>query len=250
MLQADKPDRFRPLVADEDAQGATRVVANINAVPSGDDVMRPVRESLGMGIADAIGLGGTTVISEGMAERYALLAMSAFCRKAGKAALPETTTVLPTGGSGKKMLPFVGLAASEKTKAVVLVDDDKAGRDTAAMIEKTLPGAVAVVRVSEENGQTNHETEDLFDRAYYVGLVNDAHRDVPGFKPLRPEDLDPNLRTCEAVEAAFKTAKLGKFQKLRVALELGKRVELNETPDGLSLENFAELFTRLNDALE
>jgi predicted ATP-dependent endonuclease of OLD family len=249
MLAPDKPHRFRPLVADSDTPGATKVVPDITAVPSKADVMQPVRQALGMGIADAIGFGGTNIIAEGWAERYVLLAMSEFCRDGGLTTLSTSTTVLPAGGSGKKMLPFAAMAVAESTKAVVLVDDDKAGRSTVTLLEKALPGAVPVVRTHEEAEQTNRELEDLIAPAFYVDLVNASHADVPNYKPVDLIDIDLTKPICNAVEERFKANALGKFQKLRPAMELQKRLELGSKRDDETLGRFASLFGRLNDSL-
>jgi hypothetical protein len=249
MLQADKPHCFRPLVVDDKDAGTTKVVPNINSIGSKDDVMKPVREVLGLGIADAIAFGTMTIIGEGVSERYLLLSMSSFCRDVGLTALDEKTTVLPAGGSGKKMLPLVALAASEKTKAVVLVDDDNAGRATERAVVKALPGALQVVRTHEGDNR-GLEIEDLFDRTYYVELVNDAHRDVANYSFLAESELDDDKSICDAVDAAFVARNLGEFQKLRPAIELQRRLELGERPDEGSLEAFGELFSRLNDALK
>jgi predicted ATPase len=249
MLSPDKPHTFRPLVADPDTPGATKVVPDITAVPSKADVMQPVRQALGMGIADAIGFGGTNVVAEGWAERYVLLAMSAFCRAKGLTALSTTTTVLPAGGSGKKMLPFAAMAVAESTRAVVLVDDDKAGRSTVTLLERALPGAVPLVRTHDEAEQTNRELEDVFAPAFYVDLVNASHADVAKYTPIELKDIDLSKPICNAVEDRFKASGLGKFQKLRPAMELQKRLELGSEPDEATLNQFASLFDRLTDAL-
>ena len=250
MLPAEKPHTFRPLIVDPKTDGAAIVVANITAMPSKSDVMQPVRQALGMGIADAIGLGGTNVIAEGWAERYVLLAMSEFCRNAEQTALSVSTTILPAGGSGKKMLPLAAMAVAEKTKAVVLVDDDGAGRGTVALLEKTLPGAVPSVCTHEEDAVTGRELEDLFAPGFYIELVNDAHADVIGYTPIESGDVDTAKPICNAIEDTFKTKGLGKFQKLRPAMELQKRLEAGEAPDEISLAQFADLFDRLTKALK
>ncbi len=249
MLSPEKPHTFRPLIADPDTPNATKVMPNIMAVSSKSDVMQPVRQALGMGIADAIGLGGLNVVAEGWAERYVLLAMSDFCRDSSRAALSATTTILPAGGSGKKMLPFAAMAVAEKTSVVVLVDDDKAGRNTVTLLEKTLPRAVPSVRTHDEAQQTDRELEDIFAPAFYLGLVNAAHADVDGYKPIEIRDIDLGKPICNAVEERFKANGLGKFQKLRPAMELPKRRELGESPDDVTLDQFAALFARLNGAL-
>ena len=44
------------------------------------------------------------------------------------------------GGSGKKVLPLATMAVTEDTRVVVLVDDDRAGSDTVALLERELQG--------------------------------------------------------------------------------------------------------------
>jgi hypothetical protein len=249
MLSPDKPHTFRPLIADPDAPGAATVVPSITALPSKSDVMQPVRQALGMGIADAIGLGGTNVIAEGWAERYILLAMSEFCRETERTTLSTATTILPAGGSGKKMLPLAAMAVAEKTKAVVLVDDDKAGRSTVTLLEKTLPGAVPSVRTHEEDEETGRELEDLFAPSFYLDLVNASHSEVPGYTAIKLGDLDLAKPICNALEETFKTKGLGKFQKLRPAIDLQRRHEAGEKVDDTSLDQFAALFDRITKAL-
>jgi hypothetical protein len=250
MLAPDKPHRFRPLVADDEHPDATRVVPNIMSVPSKSDVMQPVRQALGMGIADAIGLGGTCVVAEGWAERYVLLEMSELCKTASLKTLSAVTTVLPAGGSGKKTLPFAAMAVAEKASAVVLVDDDNAGRSTVTLIEKTLPNAIPTVRTHEEAAQTNRELEDLFEPEYYLGLVNESHRGVKGYRPISLADVDTGKPICDEVGRVFKAQSIGTFQKLRPAMELQKRRELGEAPDKKTLARFSGLFERLTTALK
>ncbi len=249
MLAPDKPHRYRPLIADPKAKDATKVVPNIMALPSKSDVMQPVRQVLGMGIADAIGLGGRNVIAEGWAERYVLLAMSDVCRATQRNALQPTTTVLPAGGSGKKFVPLAAMAVAEKTKAVALVDDDKAGNATVRELDKALPGAIVTVRTHEEDAPTNRELEDLFDPKLFLDLVNASHSSVSGYKAIKMAQIDPHAPICDEVQRLFTATGLGDFQKLRPAMELGKRLELNELPDDKTLDAFSALFRRLNEAL-
>ncbi len=249
MLSPDKPHTFRPLIADPDTPNATKVMPSIMAVSSKSDVMQPVRQALGMGIADAIGLGGLNVIAEGLTERYVLLAMSDFCRDSGRSTLSATTTILLAGGSGKKIIPLAVMAFAENTSVVVLVDDDKAGRSTVRLLEKILLGAVPIVRTHDEAQQTDRELEDIFAPAFYLDLVNSAHADVSGYKTIEVKDIDVAKPICNAIEDCFKANGLGKFQKLKPAMELQKRLELGETPDDATLDQFAAVFTRLNEAL-
>jgi hypothetical protein len=250
MLAPDKPHRFRPVIADPKTPGASTIVSNIVALPSKSDVLQPVRQALGMGIADALGLGGKTVIAEGWAERYVLLEMSDACAASGRTSLGTGVTVLPAGGSGKKMIPFAAMAIAEKAKVVLLVDDDTAGRGTLKLIDSQLPDAVPCIRTHEEETQTNRELEDLFNPEYYLELVNASHADVDNFKALSIGDIDTVDPICDELKAKFKAVGLGDFQKLRPAIELQKQRELGNAPDDASLDRFAELFGKLKQGLK
>ncbi len=132
---------------------------------------------------------------------------------------------------------------------VVLVDDDKEGRIAERRILEAFHGLVPVVRTHAKSGDkesSGHELEDLFDRAYYVDLVNASHLDVKGFEPLQPEALDSSMPMTDAVAKAFKDAKLGKFGKLRPAQEFYARVEVGKAPLATTRKRFASLFERLN----
>ena len=249
MLAPDKPHRFRLLIADRTTSNATKVVPNVMAVSSKADALQPVRQALGMNIAEAIGLGGRNVIAEGWAERYVLLAMSDFCKDTDRSHLTPATTILPAGGSGKKVLPLATMAVAEDTRVVVLVDDDRAGSNTVALLKRELPGAVPIVRTHEEGAQTGRELEDLFTPAKFVDLVNTSHADVDGYTTLELSSLDLSKPICDAIAERFTAEGLGTFQKMRVAMEVHRRRELRQLPDDATLETFANLFDRLNEAL-
>ena len=96
--------------------GTVRVENDFHKLKTSADVMQPVRAALGMGIADAISLGLSNVVVEGLADTYYLDSMRAFCRDAGKAALSEDVTLLAAGGAGRKMLPMVSFVLAERAK--------------------------------------------------------------------------------------------------------------------------------------
>jgi hypothetical protein len=176
--------------------------------------------------------------------------MSDFCRDNDRPCLAPTTTILPAGGSGKKSLPLATMAVAEGTKVVLLVDNDRAGRGTVTLLNRELPGAVATVRTHEDSEQTDRELEDLFAPSTFVQLVNVSHSAVAGYKPLQTEELDVNKPICDAIKDRFVANGLGAFQKMRPAMEIQKRRELNEIPDVTTLDQFGNLFERLNEALK
>jgi hypothetical protein len=108
---------------------------------------------------------------------------------------------------------------------------------------------VPSVRTHDESQQTNRELEDLFNPEYFLDLVNTSHAEIDGYQPISLSQIDVNKPICDAVEEVFKAKGLGKFQKLRPAMELQKRRELEEAPDDQTLDRFASLFERLDKAL-
>jgi predicted ATP-dependent endonuclease of OLD family len=250
MLPIEKPHTYRPLVADPKSKDAVVVEPNVMGLAQNSDVMQPVRQALGMGIADAIGLGGKNVVVEGWVDRYVLIAMSAFCKTKGLSHLSDDVSVLPAGGSGKKMLPLATMAVAGNTKAVVLVDDDKAGRETIGAIASVLREAVRVIRTHEEALPTDREIEDLLDVEYYVELVNSSYAGVPGFTKIDSSDVDTTKPIVNEIAAQLKSMKIKGFQKTRPALELHRRSVEDDIPPIEVLNPFSSLFDRINEALK
>ncbi len=249
MLFPEKPHTYRPLIEDPAYPAATLVVPNITSLSTKLDVMQPVRQVLGMGIADAIGLGGLNIIAEGWTERYVLLTMSSQCSDKNKTPLNPLATILPAGGSGKKILPFAAMAIAEKTKVVVLVDDDRAGKETIAILEKIFPNAVNVIKTHDQGSESGFEIEDLIDPTIYIELVNISHANITNFKPIDPTAYVVGKPICDFLKGEFKKQKLGEFQKLNVALELQNQYNKGIYVNEITLDQFSNLFERLNTAL-
>ncbi len=249
MLIADRPRSYRLLVKDEINSGAATVVADITKLPSKSDVLQPVRQALGMGIANAIGLGGRNLIVEGWTDRLILLTTSTFCESQNLSSLKESSvSVLPAGGAGSKMLPLASMGLAESTVVVLLVDNDKAGDSTIKLLEKTFPGLVPIVRTHTLDTEKGYEIEDLFERNYYVDLVNKSHETITGFKKFTATDIDETLPVCDAIKKHFKNVGLGDFQKMLPAIELQGRLERGEIPQAADLTQFAQLFDRINSS--
>jgi hypothetical protein len=232
--------------------GTIRVENDFHKLKTTADVMQPVRAALGMGIADAISLGASNVIVEGLVDTYYLDSMRAFCRDAQKDSLGDDVTLLAAGGAGRKMLPMASFILGERARGVVLLDDDRAGHEARRAIEGQFSDLVPIVFTNPAATRTADrlEIEDLFDREYFIDLVNDSYSSVAGFTNLASSDVDPAKSICDAIKEVFDTRGIGGFQKLRPARQLQVRVTLDEKPpDDDSLNAFAELFVRLNAAL-
>jgi hypothetical protein len=221
----------------------------MHAIPSKLDVMQPIRALLGMGVAQAISLGGTTLVVEGVTDALILEAMSSYCCRAGMACLPEDVTIFPSGGSGRKMMPFISLLAGEGVTGAVLLDCDKAGSDAAKLVYDTYGDLLAVIRTHDPI-VAGREIEDLLGGDFYRELVNTAHSQVEGFRPLRKSDLKSDQPLVDQVSSHFKQLKMGAFQKVFPAKELQQRAELgSEQPAEVVLNSFALLFETITQAL-
>lgn len=249
MIPKSQMDRLRLLVAR--SNGTVRIVSDIHKVGATHDAWQPVRAALGMGIAHAISLGAKNLIVEGFADDYYVDAMRRACDAAELATLPDDITVLVSGGAGKKMLPLSSFVVSEKTLGAVLLDDDRAGHSAKREIERHLGEHVPIVFTRTPGASPSGESiEDLFERAYFVDLLNDAYADVATYGMVNATDLTPDKPICEAIDEVFEARGMGGFQKLRPARELQTRVRLGQRPpDQATFNAFADLFERLNSAL-
>jgi hypothetical protein len=252
MIAASKLGRIRLFDADPDNRGAVRVQSKVQAIRGSGDAMRPVRANLGMGIAQAIAIGDKTLVVEGPVDVMVVDAMSKFCARMRATSLIDGTTLFATVGAGKKMIPFVTLVANESTAGAVLVDDDREGDRAAREISKVFGELVPVVRTHVDGDKpSGREIEDLFERDYYLELVNAAHADrIAGYTPIEAVDLDASHPITEAVSAVFAKRKYGKFAKIHPAEELQRRLLRYEGgPDRSTIERFEALFKRINEAL-
>jgi hypothetical protein len=134
--------------------------------------------------------------------------MRAFCRDAGKTSLPDDMTLLPAGGAGKKMLPMVSFMLGERARGAVLLDDDRAGHDARREIEKQFSDLVPITFTTPHATRTptGYEIEDLFDRNYFVDLLNDSYASVATFTDLSPGELDPAKPICVAIKRCSRHA--------------------------------------------
>jgi len=242
MLLADKPHSYRLLVQDASIERAVQIQSDIRKIRSSNDVFEPVRQALGMGIANSIGLGHASLLVEGLSDLYILSSMSELSRRAASSYLNSDISVVPIGGSGGKSLPIVAFAISESASVVVLVDDDPAGISTQKAIASRFRDTVTTLRTHRESKTSDRELEDLFECAFYLRLVNESHAFLEDFDPIHVEDLRADVSICDAIQENFVKQGLGTFQKLRPALHLQMLMETETFPTE-NLGEFPNLFS-------
>ena len=144
--------------------------------------------------------------------------MNAHLAATGVPALPEELTITPAGGAGKVSY-MAALLASEDLKVLVLLDDDRAGRETQKDIvtNKLLRDtAVLFVTAGFDPKPAEADIEDLIDPTIYERLVANTYKAELKGKTLA---LNPNIpRIVKRYEEAFKELGLD-FFKMRPARE-------------------------------
>lgn len=142
---------------------------------------------------------------------------------------------------------LVALLASEELNVLVLLDDDRAGRDTQKdLVTNKLLRDTAILFVTEgfNPKPSEADVEDLIEPSVYDGLVADTYK-----TELKGKELNLNAKVPRIVkryEEAFEAVGLT-FQKTRPAREFMARMGTNPT-SVLTLDSasrFAAIFKEL-----
>lgn len=188
------------------------------------------------------------------ADMLYLRAVSAQLEREGRVGLSEEWVITPVGGSGK-VPPFVALLAPQKGMNVATLLDIQ--NNDRALIEdlykKKLLKKKQVATYADFVGQNEADVEDMFERAFYVSLVNAEFA-----KELKTSVDSASLnakepRTLRAIEAylannPFKSGTFGHYRPARYFSEnvatLWPQVS-NSTKD-----RFEAAFKQLNTLLK
>lgn len=219
-----------PFMVPSDAIDIVRTVnisengTSVTNSPAGDSkTLFPLQAALGYSLSQTLFVGHSNLVVEGVTDFWILSAVNSHFQATGKPALPDELTITPSGGAGK--VPYMAaLLVSEETNVLVLLDDDRAGRDAQKdLVTNKLLRDTAVMFVTE--GLTpkpaEADIEDLIDLAVYATLVNDTYKAELKGKTL---NLNPKVpRIVKRYEDAFDAAGL-KFNKTRPAREFMVRM--------------------------
>jgi hypothetical protein len=208
-------DATEPLPREEDG---TKVLANLFDATA--DSLFPLQGALGYEIHQTLFIGPNTLVVEGPADLLYLRAVSAELEREGRIGLSEKWVITPVGGSGKAPA-FVALLAPQKGMTVATLLDVQAGDrpQIEEMYKKKLLAEKHVVTYAEFTGTNEADVEDMFDRDFYVELVNAEYARQLAV-PIDPKSLDARIpRTLRALEDYLKAnpLKSGAFGHYRPA---------------------------------
>lgn len=224
-------DAKDPLPKDQDG---TKVLKNV--FDATDDSLFPLQGALGYEIQQTLFIGPNSLVVEGPADMLFIKAVSGELEREGRTGLSEKWVITPVGGSGK-VPTFVALLAPQKGMNVATLLDiqnnDKQLIDD--LYKKKFLKKKQVLTYADFLDQDEADIEDLFDRDFYVELVNQEY-DKQLKKPIDVASLnEKEPRTLRAIESYLEKnpLKSGAFSHYR--------------PGRYFIENINDLWGKLSD---
>ena len=161
-------DAVEALPKDEDG---TKVLANV--FDATDDSLFPLQGALGYEIQQTLFVGPNSLIVEGVADMLYLRAVSAQLERENRVGLSEQWVITPVGGSGK-VPTFVALLGSQKgINVATLLDIQNSDKQHIEdLYKKRLLTKKQVSTYADFTGGSEADVEDMFDRDFYVEIVN------------------------------------------------------------------------------
>ncbi|PZG56345.1 hypothetical protein C1I98_01565 [Spongiactinospora gelatinilytica] len=247
MVDPEHLDRVRTVIDLE--RGGAKVSAEI--FKADEDTAFPLLAAMGVEMTQTLFVGEHTLLLEGPSDLIYLDVLTDVAESAGSTGLDPRWVKTPIGGAGK-LSTFVTLLGANKLNVAVLVDSST--KDVGAVQRLRDNGQLAkngLVEIREFTGTADADVEDLFERDFYLELVNRAYSSELA-TPITAAELnakDPRIvRQIEAVFQKRKIAKRFNHYKPAAAL-LREQSQLAASIDTATIARADQLFTRLNALL-
>jgi hypothetical protein len=247
LVSPDHLDRVRTVI-DKDKVG-TKVSGEI--FQADEDTAFPLLSAMGVEISQTLFVGPHTLLLEGPSDLIYLDVLSEILESKGETGLDPRWVKTPVGGAGK-LSTFVTLLGANKLKVAVLVDSST--KDAGAVTRLRDNGQLAkqgLIEISEITRTADADIEDLFERAFYVDLVNAAYEtELPtpiGLAGL--ESKDPRITRQVTAYFADNNIAGGKFNHYRPAATLLRKPTLAKKINKATQDRAKKLIERLNGLL-
>lgn len=204
-------------------QDGTKVITNV--FDATDDSLFPLQGALGYDIHQTLFIGPNSLVIEGPSDMLYLHAVSGALERDGRTGLSEEWTLAPVGGSGR-VPTFVALLAPQHRMNVATLLDVQASDHAVieGLYKKKLLEKKNVMTYADFLDQDEADIEDLFEREFYVSLVNkEFEKEIE--EPVKTGSLNENIpRTLQALEAffagnPFKSGHFGHYRPARYFVE-------------------------------
>ena len=203
-------------VAEEIPEEGTRI--HQNWATADKDARFTLQAALGLSWSQSLFVGQYNLVVEGVDEFWFLTTFSTLFEEAGQPGLDPELVVTPAGGASK--VAYVGtILHGQELHVAVLLDSDSAGKQASKqLVHQWILDEKLVIMVGNVIGSQACALEDLFGETYYIAKVEEAYaKELEG----KSVALDPNTAgkkpLVHRVEDAFKKARLGIFNKGRIA---------------------------------
>ena len=242
-------DATKPLPKEKDG---TKVLTKI--FDATNDSLFPLQGALGYDIHQTLFIGPNSLVVEGPADMLFLRTVSGELEREGHTGLSEKWVITPVGGAGK-VPTYVALLAPQKGMNVATLLDiqQKDRQDIEDIYKKKLLKKKQVLTYADFLDQDEADVEDLFDRGFYLSLVNGEFA-----KQLKsPIELaalnDKEPRTLRAIESHLvdNPLKSGSFGHYRPARYFTEHIgELWPQVSAETKDRFVAIFEAVNALLK
>jgi predicted ATP-dependent endonuclease of OLD family len=232
-------------------QQGTKVFTDV--LEADDASLFPLQGALGYDIAQTLFIGPNCLIVEGVSDLLYLPIVSGVLADQKRVGLSEDWMITPVGGSDK-VTTFVSLLGSQKKlKLATLIDFSKKDQQTIEnLYKKKLLAKKNVHTFAQYAGQTEADIEDMFDREFYIDLVNEEYRNELS-KKIEMKELGNHPRILVNIEEWLKAnpLKAGSFNHYRPARYFAENIRrLVAKVDNATLDRFEQAFKALNALLK
>lgn len=237
-------ERVRTVI--DHREGGTKVSEEIFKADT--DTAFPLLAAMGIEMTQTLFVADDTLLVEGPSDMIYLDIFNDAAEAAGRAGLDQRWVVTPIGGAGK-LSTFAALLGANKVNVVVLVDSST--KDVQAVQQLRANDQLAengLVEIKEFTGAGDSDIEDLFDRDFYIELVNRAYATELA-TPITAADLNTqDPRIVRQIEGYFKKKRIagGKFNHYKPARTYLREQASLPDLDTATLDRIEKLFQRLN----
>ncbi|MEU3950396.1 AAA family ATPase [Streptomyces sp. NPDC029526] len=247
MVDPDHLQRVRTVIDME--RGGAKVSSEI--FKADEDTVFPLLTAMGIEMTQTLFVGEHVLLLEGPSDLIYLDVLTEIAEANGSTGLDPRWVKTPIGGSGK-LSTFVTLLGANKLNVAVLVDSSTKDvgaiqrlRDNAQLARNGL------VEISEFTSAADADVEDLFDRDFYLELVNRAYA-AELTTPITAADLNAkDPRVVRQIEAEFKKRNIpARFNHYKpAAVLLREQATLTPLINPATIARADQLFTRLNSLI-
>ena len=249
IVQDSGIDSTSSLPKEEDG---TKVLTDV--LNASKDSLFPLQGALGYEIQQTLFVAPNSLVVEGPSDLLYIQAISTQLDRDGRTGLSPKWVITPVGGVGR-VPAFVSLLAPQKGMNIAtLLDIQDSDRQLIeGLYKKKILSKNQVLTYADFTDQNEADVEDLFERRFYVSLVNGEYAQQLNC-PINIDQLNDNVpRTLKAIDLFLDEhpLKSGTFNHYRPARYLSDNIVSlwsdisNETRD-----SFEAIFERLNRLLQ